>query len=83
LIDKKDWIQNRCEEIALETLGREYYDLDPNLQLMCYAIAEQDWTDYYSSQIDAIYESLAEQLLPRVGIKLSMEVKDEANSNRP
>ena len=61
--DRKDWLQNRAEEVAIEVLGKEYYDLGPNLQLICYAKAEEDWVDYYSSLIDAAYDRKKERQL--------------------
>jgi len=56
MVDMKDWIQNKSEEIALEKTGHEFYDLGPHMQMMCYMIAEEAWVDYYSSLIDAAYE---------------------------
>lgn len=55
-VNMKDWLQNRADEIALDKTGHEFYELGPQLQLMCYMIAEQDWVDYYSSLIDVVYE---------------------------
>jgi len=63
MLDKKDWLQNRCEEIALDKTGHEFHTLGPQMQLMCYMKAEEDWIDYYSDQIDSTYERIRDQQL--------------------
>jgi len=61
MVDQKEWQQNKAEEVALEKTGHEFYELGPHMQLMCYAKAEEDWIDYYSSECDAIYERIRDQ----------------------
>ena len=62
-LDKKGWLQNRAEEVAMEVLSKEYYSLGPHMQAMCYAKAEEDWIDYYASLIDAAYDREKERQL--------------------
>lgn len=62
-VDMKEWIQNRADEVAMETLGKEYYDLGPHMQAMCYAKAMEDWADYYANLIDAAYDREKERQL--------------------
>jgi len=55
-MSKKEWLRNRVEKVALDIVGKDYYSLGPHMQAMCYAKAEEDWIDYYSSLIDSIHE---------------------------
>ncbi len=63
MTSRKDWIQNRMGELALEKTGHEFRQLGSHMQLMCYAIAEQNWIDYYSDLIDSTYECEKHRLL--------------------
>ena len=63
MIDKKEWISNRAEEISQNMFERDFYSNGPNIQLMLWAKAEEDYADYYASQIDAIYDRWKEEQL--------------------
>ena len=60
MIDHKDWTQNRADNIAIEQYGRDFYELDGDDQVAVYEQAEEDYKDWYSSKIDAIYERAKE-----------------------
>lgn len=55
-VDMKDWISNRADEIALEKYNSEFYSLPASIQFSIWMQAEDDWTDYYASLIDAAYD---------------------------
>ena len=63
MIDQKEWQHNNAEEVALEKTGHEFYELGPQMQLMCYMIAEEAYKDYYANQCDHIYEREKERRL--------------------
>ena len=44
-MDKKEWIQNRANEIALKQTGHKLCDLGPHLQLISYMRAMADYID--------------------------------------
>ena len=62
-MNRKEWTQNRADELALGLTNHEFHDLGPHLQLMVYTVAEQDYVDYYSSLIDSTYEHIKYQRL--------------------
>ena len=63
MIDKREWIQNKAEEVALKLTGHEFYALGPHMQLMCWMKAEEEYKDYCASQIDSVYDRWKEQEL--------------------
>ena len=63
MIDKKEWISNRAEEISQNMFERDFYSNGPHIQLMLWLKAEEDYADYYASQIDAAYDRWKEEQL--------------------
>lgn len=59
----KDWLQNRANEIAEEKTGHDFDELGPQMQIMCYMKAEENYRDYIANKIDSAYEREKERRL--------------------
>jgi len=56
MIDMKDWLQNKAEEIALIKYEREFYDLTSEQQNIVYNETINDYKDYIADSIDRARE---------------------------
>lgn len=61
IADKKDWISNRAEELSQELYSRDFHSNGPHIQLMLWIKAEQDYIDYYASEIDFAYNCIRDR----------------------
>ena len=57
MIDLKEMYMDRAEEIALETYGMEFYNLDSWRQQRVYEQAERDVIDGLADHADNLVES--------------------------
>ena len=60
MIDYKDWVQCRADDIATERYGKDYYELDDDDQVAVYEEATNDYTNQFSSELYHIYETAKE-----------------------
>ena len=51
-MDKKDWMQDRADEIAREQYGVEFYDLSDDTQEEVYNQAGIDYADHVAMQVE-------------------------------
>lgn len=62
--DREDYILNRSEELRESRYpNANYDDLPDSIQQELFQQAEADWTDHYSSMIDAAYDRAVEAQL--------------------
>ena len=54
--DMKDWLDKKAQELAMDLYGKEYYDLPADLQAICYATAEERYTDELADIGDRLIE---------------------------
>ena len=61
LHDYKDWIQEKADETANETFGKDFYDLPEIQQDVAYFMACEAYKDYYADMIDKLYDQEKER----------------------
>jgi len=61
MIDQKEWIQNKAEELSLATYDREFYDLTDHQRVRAWDRAEALYKDYIADQIDSTYERIRDK----------------------
>lgn len=54
--DHKQWVSDRADEIAQDKYKLSYHDLSTHFQQQVWKQAESDYVDFYSSEIDHLYE---------------------------
>jgi len=62
-MDYKYWIQCKADEIADDTYGKYFHNLDKKLQEEVYKQATQSYVDYYSGMLDRNYETIRDGLM--------------------
>jgi len=65
--DYKYWITCKADEIALEQYGVEFDELPELIREKVYAQAEEAYTDFYSSRLDHIYETMRDKVFNKGG----------------
>ena len=55
-MDMKQWIFEKAQELASELYEREYYDLPPSLQELCYNKAVELFSGFIANMIDDAIE---------------------------
>lgn len=61
MLDQKEWIQDKAEELAEEEYEMDFYNLNDNTQGKIWERAEKEWIDYYSGYCDHIYETIKDR----------------------
>ena len=58
MMSTKEYTTEKAEEIAIDNYGKKFSDLTETQQNEIWKLAEFEWQDYYSTQIDAAYERI-------------------------
>ncbi len=65
MMNYKDCIQQRAEEIALKRFNTDFYKLGDIKQIDVWGEAEQDYVDHEAARIDAAYDATQERKFDR------------------
>lgn len=61
MMEYKEWLQNRADEIAEEKYGKDFYDLPDDLQYAVYTAAEDDYRGMAADRADAMLDETKER----------------------
>ncbi len=56
MMDYKDWITERAEELTQEWYGKAFYELEQNRQDEVWVVAVAEWVNHKPARIDAAYD---------------------------